>query len=602
MSQNIKVIRYAPEQLHYEFQELLNHFAAQSQSETILRLLGKDLLKEIRLKSNQIQKRLNQEFSLVVAGEFKRGKSTFINALLKTDVVTTNITPETVTINEIEYGSELKINACLTDGGLVGLEHEELYAEKLRLILAQYPNQISHLNIETPVEYLQGLRLVDTPGTGDIFKQFDSQIHTYLSQADMVLWVISALSPLSESEQAFLRLSLAPQNFPKLFFIVNMMDCVHTKAEAERLLYATRKKISVLFPDAHVFGVSALDEFCRNKSLPRPNMDLASILESSFQSLRDSLQKSILLNKDLIQIERAAVQMTQLVQRFESRIVLIRDAMQADKLCLKDAIKHCEKNTSELYTQIEKHKQEMREEISKLCEQTRNWMNEFIERLETEAIACISDFHLDKVRSHFHFFLTDKLRQAIQQCLNTHQPAIIKIANKTKISIFEDFHQLTNISITGVDLAAVTSVTLQDVPWANLDTLNLLTYVIGVDEIVQLLTSLFIHQKNESEKSDHTINYRQQLQEYLPELKDSILQKVGETYAQISTKIEKEIEQAYQQEIAASLAAMKQAQQLSISGEENITTANEEVQVAMSLVKDTRSELQSFRDKLRVRT
>lgn len=207
MSQNLKVIRYAPEQLHYDFQELLNHFAVQSQSETILRLLGKDLLKEIYLKINQIQKRLNQEFSLVVAGEFKRGKSTFINALLKTDVVTTNITPETVTINEIEYGSELKINACLTDGGMIELEHEELHAEKLKLILAQYPNQISHLNIETPVEYLQGLRLVDTPGTGDILKRFDSQIHTYLSQADMVLWVISALSPLSESEQAFLRLS-----------------------------------------------------------------------------------------------------------------------------------------------------------------------------------------------------------------------------------------------------------------------------------------------------------------------------------------------------------------------------------------------------------
>lgn len=211
----------------------------------------------------------------------------------------------------------------------------------------------------------------------------------------MVLWVISALSPLTESEQVFLRLSLAPQNFPKLFFIVNMMDFARTNAEAERLLNATREKISGIFPDAHVFGVSALDEFCRNKALPRPNLDLASALESSFQSLRDSLQESILLNQDLIQIERSVVQMMQLIQKFESGIVLTRNAMQADKLHLEEAIKQCEKNSSELYMRIEKHKQEMREEISSLCEQTRYWINEFIERLETEVIACISYFNLN---------------------------------------------------------------------------------------------------------------------------------------------------------------------------------------------------------------
>ncbi|KST68149.1 hypothetical protein [Mastigocoleus testarum] len=141
---------------------------------------------------------------------------------------------------------------------------------------------------------------------------------------------------------------------------------------------------------------------------------------------------------------------------------------------------------------------------------------------------------------------------------------------------------------------------MEDVIWTNIDTLNLLINEIGIDEIPQLLTNLFIHQKTESEKSKHAITYRQKLQEYIPELKDSILEKITDIYAQIMTKIEKQIEQAYQEEIAASLAAMKQAQQISISGEEKMFTTNEDVQIAISLVKNTRSELQPLREKLRV--
>jgi GTPase SAR1 family protein len=60
--------------------------------------------------------------SLAVVGDFKRGKSTLINALVGSEVVTTNVTPETVTINYIEHGTENKIEAVLEDGGKVDLQ------------------------------------------------------------------------------------------------------------------------------------------------------------------------------------------------------------------------------------------------------------------------------------------------------------------------------------------------------------------------------------------------------------------------------------------------------------------------------------------------
>ncbi len=249
------------------------------QTEKLALVLGSSLLKQLRNQENQICERLEGDFSLVVVGNFKRGKSTLINALLGTPVVTTNVTPETVTINQIKYGTQLRSDACLADGGRLRLDPEELKVDRLVPLLEKLP-QISHLNIEAPVEWLRGLRLVDTPGVGDILKQFDSQIHAYLCEADAVLFVVSALSPLAESEQAFLRLSLLPQDFPKLFFIVNMMDIARTEQEAEKLLNSIRKKIFRVFPNAYIFGLSALDEFGRIQSLPRPNLNRMLALEA----------------------------------------------------------------------------------------------------------------------------------------------------------------------------------------------------------------------------------------------------------------------------------------------------------------------------------
>ncbi|NJO94596.1 MAG: dynamin family protein, partial [Hydrococcus sp. RM1_1_31] len=189
-----KTIRYDFDSLCQDFQNILKHFLVEIQTEKIRSALAKDLIKGILLQESSILKRLQGDFSLVVVGNFKRGKSTLINALLGEEIVTTNVTPETITINQIGYGENYKIEACLTDGGRVSLANEELQSDRLADVLKQLPQKVNHLNIQAPIESLQGITLVDTPGTNDIFKQFDSQVHNYLTQADAIIFVISALS------------------------------------------------------------------------------------------------------------------------------------------------------------------------------------------------------------------------------------------------------------------------------------------------------------------------------------------------------------------------------------------------------------------------
>lgn len=57
-----------------------------------------------------------EQFTLVILGEFKRGKSTFINALLGKHLLPTAIVPLTAIPTVIQYGSPLTAYVVYLDG------------------------------------------------------------------------------------------------------------------------------------------------------------------------------------------------------------------------------------------------------------------------------------------------------------------------------------------------------------------------------------------------------------------------------------------------------------------------------------------------------
>ena len=78
-------------------------------------LLGDRLVEKMAEWDRNIRARKDDPFTLVVCGEFKRGKSSFINALLGEEVVSVNVTTETVTLNRISFGPHA--NEAILSGG-----------------------------------------------------------------------------------------------------------------------------------------------------------------------------------------------------------------------------------------------------------------------------------------------------------------------------------------------------------------------------------------------------------------------------------------------------------------------------------------------------
>jgi ribosome biogenesis GTPase A len=87
-----------------------------SQNRELESILGHEFTDSVNDWKSLIEKRSSEPFTLVILGDFKRGKSTIINALLGREIAPSNVSPETYTINEISYGEQRSVEAVLENG------------------------------------------------------------------------------------------------------------------------------------------------------------------------------------------------------------------------------------------------------------------------------------------------------------------------------------------------------------------------------------------------------------------------------------------------------------------------------------------------------
>ena len=108
-------------------------------------------------------------FNLVVVGEFKRGKSSVLNALIGADVLPVGVVPLTAIATILEYGELPAAHAEFQDGSEQQVPLDALWdyvTEKGNPVNAK---GVREVRIAWPSPWLKsGVRLVDTPGIGSV--------------------------------------------------------------------------------------------------------------------------------------------------------------------------------------------------------------------------------------------------------------------------------------------------------------------------------------------------------------------------------------------------------------------------------------------------
>jgi len=181
-------------------------------------------------------------FNLVVMGQFKRGKSTFINALLGAELLPAAVVPLTSAVTIVRYGHQLKTTVYFLDGRCAEIGVEAIADYITERNNPKNQKNVGRLVVEYPAGFLRdGVQLIDTPGVGSVFGHNTDAAYDFLPHADAVLFLVSADPPISEAELKFL--ADVRQHAGKIFFIKNKID--HLSAEElEESLAFTREVIA----------------------------------------------------------------------------------------------------------------------------------------------------------------------------------------------------------------------------------------------------------------------------------------------------------------------------------------------------------------------
>lgn len=112
---------------------------------------------------------LRNTFHIAVLGEFKRGKTTFVNSLIGNNLLFTDVLPATAFIHVLEYSENERIEIWYTDGRQ---EQLTLCKEHLAALSANHniePESIKFVKIYVDHPLLRdGVVIIDTPGVNDL--------------------------------------------------------------------------------------------------------------------------------------------------------------------------------------------------------------------------------------------------------------------------------------------------------------------------------------------------------------------------------------------------------------------------------------------------
>ena len=216
-----------------------------------------DFLSEQLSEVEKLQDKIYEnEIIISVVGQFKRGKSSFVNTLFDDSVLPTGIIPVTSTVTEIRYGRTFRSEVVFNDGTSVPIKISEISD-----YCSEQGNSENHKNVmavklwSPKFPFGRNVVLVDTPGVGSINQQNTDCSYSYVKQSDALVFMLSVDSPISETERDFL--IKCKEYAAKFFIAVNKIDNIDDNNRKVFLGYCKKIISECLEQDISVYAVSA---------------------------------------------------------------------------------------------------------------------------------------------------------------------------------------------------------------------------------------------------------------------------------------------------------------------------------------------------------
>ena len=273
---------------------------------------GRNVETSVQPLQTQFQGYQAGRFHLVVVGEIKKGKSSFINALLgEPELLPVDVPVTTSTVYKLMYGDVEKYQVFFNPPAGGGTAKEPIYIARAEL--TDYgtedgnpgnEKEVDHIAIELPNPLLRsGVIITDTPGIGGLFAEHGDITLKNAPTADAVCFVVDSIESVVSQEEMehlkkFLELPTKVQGIPpSLFFVQTKIDAASSEEQwqqyRERNLDIISEHLAVQKETLNYFPVSA-----ELKHVADQESDSALQQDSGFPQLLNFFNTTLFREKD----------------------------------------------------------------------------------------------------------------------------------------------------------------------------------------------------------------------------------------------------------------------------------------------------------------
>jgi len=198
-------------------------------------------------------------FYVACVGQFKRGKSTLLNALVGDAVVPTGFIPVTAVPTVIRFGEAIHARVRMRDASWRDIAMTDLKEYVTEELNPENKKAVDGAEVFVPSPLLSsGMCFVDTPGLGSVFTGNTATTQAFIPHIDAALVVVGADPPIAGEELALVE--AVGKQVQDLILVINKSDRTSDPERAAAVKF-TREVLERRLhrPMGEVFEVSAAE-------------------------------------------------------------------------------------------------------------------------------------------------------------------------------------------------------------------------------------------------------------------------------------------------------------------------------------------------------
>ena len=368
---------------------------------------------------------LNQQkyIDIAVLGQFKAGKSSFINSLIGQNLLPTGVIPVTAIVTRIFYKKDLTITIHFQNGRKQNISLEQLPEFITEALNPNNQKSVSLADIGTPkMAKFKNLRFIDTPGLGSIFENNTQTTQQWQAKTTIAIIVISAERPLSEADKKLL--DQIKQFSYKTYCILSKTDLFDQKQLQEITRFVSQNLRQILNAQVPVLHYSIKKDTEKHKQ---------QIIKTIFEPLlqNPNTQISQIYQYKLL---RAAT----LLQNYLQIALKASRKTQQEQQQLREQIFNSTTSSNFLYQQVQLIASDLKSHVRSQLEEfimphKKLLINQIQQKFKQEYPAWRGNLY--RISRQYEKWLKQTLGQHIRKIVDQHHPQMQQILDSARKSL-----------------------------------------------------------------------------------------------------------------------------------------------------------------------